>query len=342
VSVQPARGETVLVTGVAGFLGGHMAATLLANGYDVRGSMRSIARAAETEAAVRRSPGADRGELDFVEAELSSDGAWDAAIAGCTYVVHTASPFPSKPPRREEDLIEPARDGALRVLRAAKRASVRRVVLTSSIAAIAHGTNGAPYDEADWSDVRSPRCNAYQKSKTLAESAAWELAQSLGLELTVINPGFILGPVMKSEYGTSIEVILKMLKGAYPASPRLGFSTVDVRDVAEAHLRAMTHPEAAGERFIASGPVLWLRELADVLRTVAPERAQTVPRRELPDWFMHVIALFDPSAKMILGDLGRDDRVSNGKARTVLGWQPRAVEETLRDTVESLVRFALV
>lgn len=329
--------NTVLVTGIHGYLGGHVAATLLARGYAVRGSVRSLDQRAEVEASLR----AYGGKLELVAATLEDDDGWATATTGCNYVVHTASPFPAKLPRDRDALVSPARDGTRRVLHAAKLAGVRRVVVTSSVASIVYSGGRAPFDETAWSEVDDPRCNAYHVSKTVAEQTAWELARAESLELVAINPGFILGPVTRASIGTSVAVVAALLGGQYPACPKLGFSTVDVRDVADAHVRAMTDPAAANERFIVAGDVLWIREIAAMLREAYPDRARKIPRREMPNWLMRAVAWFDASARPILGDLGRDDRVSHAKAASVLGWRPRPLMETVRATADSLIAFGL-
>ncbi|PTQ10333.1 epimerase [Sphingomonas oleivorans] len=331
----------VLVTGVTGFLGSRIAALLLDRGYDVRGSLRSMARADEIARAIRSQHGAKDGDLDFVEADLMHDAGWHEAAAGCTYAIHVASPFSSALPKHEDDMIVPAREGALRLLKAAKDAGVRRVVLTSSTAAITYGTGTPPYDEEDWSDVANPLCTPYYKSKTLAERAAWDFARANGLELAVINPGLILGPMMERDYSPSIEAVRKLLNGAYPGTPRFAFPIVDVRDVAEAHVRAMTEPAAVGERFIVGGPSLWFREIAAILRQAYPERARKIPKRDLPDWLMRFVSLFDPVVRAVIGDLGRDVRVSGNKARSVLKLEYRPVDQTIRDTAASLIELGL-
>lgn len=332
---------TVLLTGIGGFLGGHIALQLLQQGYRVRGSLRNLARG-EAVAARLRKAGADTARLGFVEADLDRDEAWAAAVAGCDYVIHAASPFPAALPKSEDELIRPAREGTLRVLRAAHQAGVRRVVLTSSIAATNYGAGKAPYTEADWTDVASPEATPYYKSKTLAEQDAWAFAKESGLELAVINPSLILGPLLGTEVGTSVDVIRKLLNGEFPALPHFGMSIVDVRDVADAHLRAMTCPEAAGQRFIAGGRFMWLNELAAILRESFPAQARRVPRRELPDWLVRIFALFDATTRLIVAELGKDKRVSNDKAKRVLGWKPRREEEAIRASAQSLLDMGLV
>ncbi len=330
----------VLVTGVTGFLGSRIAALLLERGYAVRGSLRSAARAVDIERAIRAQT--DKGKLDFVETDLTADAGWREAASGCTYAIHVASPFTSALPRHEDEMIVPAREGALRLLGAAKAAGVRRVVLTSSTAAVAYGDGEPPYDEEDWSDVTNPLCTPYYNSKTLAERDAWDFARASGLELTVINPGLILGPMMERDFSPSVEVVRRLLAGAYPGTPRIAFPIADVRDVAEAHIRAMLEPAAAGERFIVSGPSLWFREIAAILRQAHPELARKIPRRDLPDWLMRLVARFDPAARTVIGDLGRDGRVCGDKARRILKLDYRPADETIRDTAASLLALGLV
>lgn len=332
----------VLVTGIGGFLGRHVAASLLRAGYDVRGTLRTLDKSALVEAAIRSADGADRGSLSFVAADLLSDRGWDAALAGVDSVVHTASPFPSSVPKHEDDLIRPAQDGTLRVLKAAKQANVRRVVLTSSIAATNYGTGRAPFTETDWTDVNGPLATPYYKSKTLAERAAWDFARQNGLELAVINPGMILGPVLGKQAGTSVELVQGLLKGRFPALPDFSVAIVDVRDVADAHVLALNIPEAAGERFIIAGAALSMRQVADVLRRDFPAYARKLPKFVLPNWLAGLAALFDPGVKLIAGELGRDARISNEKARRVLGWTPRSEEDAIRASAQSLIAAGLV
>jgi nucleoside-diphosphate-sugar epimerase len=336
------RAGLVAVTGIGGFLGRHVAAQLLKAGYEVRGTLRSMKKADAIEAAIRSADGAAQGKLSFVTADLTADAGWDAAFTGAAYVVHTASPFPSHVPKNEDDLIRPAREGTLRVLRAAKAAGVRRVVLTSSIAAISYGPGRAPFSEKDWTDPDGPLATPYYKSKTLAERAAWDFARENGLELAVVNPGMILGPILGTETGTSVGLVQSLMKGRYPAMPDFRVPVVDVRDAAEAHVLALTVPQAAGERFIIAGKALSIKDIVAVLKRDFPAYGRKLPRFVLPNWLAGLAAYFDPGLKLIAGELGRDARISSEKAKRVLGWKPRPEDEAVRASAESLIAAGLV
>jgi nucleoside-diphosphate-sugar epimerase len=312
------------VTGASGFVAGHVVAELRSHGYLVRGTARRPVD----------------GLADVVPADLSRDDGWAAAVDGCDYVVHVASPFPNETPKSEDELIRPAVDGTLRVLRAASGAGVKRVVLTSSIAAVSSGhQDEAVRTEADWSVVdRGP---AYAKSKTLAERAAWDFARESGIELVAVNPGMVLGPLRGRTVGTSAQVVRRLLTRDVPASPKLGFAPVDVRDVATAHRLALETPAAAGNRYILAGEHLWMRDIAAVLAEEYNPLGYRVPTGSLPTWVLRLLALADPSARPALAFAGRRELVSADKARRELGWTMRPVRETILDTARSLVELGL-
>lgn len=337
----------VLVTGTSGFIGMHCVLTLLDAGYAVRGTVRDLSRAEAVRTTVAEH-GGDTGRLELVAADLMRDEGWDDAVAGCRYVLHVASPIPRQPPRHEDDLIVPARDGALRVLDAAARAGVARVVLTSSLAAVCYGyprENRPVFTEEHWSRL-TPEVAAYEKSKTIAERAAWDFVAELppdrGIELVTINPGLVLGPILNDDYGTSGELVKKLMGREVPACVRVGWAMVDVRDVAAAHLAAMTTPEAAGQRFICAGDHAWMIDVARVLDAHFAARGYRVPLRELPGWALRVIALFDKTMRLVVNDVGRRQDVSNARAHKVLGWTPRGLEEMTVDMGESLIRYGVV
>ncbi|PWV70367.1 nucleoside-diphosphate-sugar epimerase [Nocardia neocaledoniensis] len=334
----------VLVTGATGFVAGHCIADLLEHGYAVRGTVRDLAahtrRAHLTDLARRTG-----GELEFVAATLDDDAGWAEAVAGCDAVLHVASPFPSAPPDDERALIEPAVEGTLRVLRAAAAAGVRRVVLTSSVAAVAYGhERDEVRTEADWSVV--DRIPAYQKSKTLAERAAWDFVESVRgtseLELVVVNPGMVLGPLLEPTTSTSHEPVRRLLNRDVPGSVRTGWTPVDVRDLAVAHRLAMEVPEAAGNRYLCAADPLWMGELAALLAREYGPRGFRVPTRVLPNWLVRLVAVFDKGVRLTVPVLGRTERVSAEKARRELGWTMRPIEETVRDTADSLIAFGVV
>ena len=352
--------STVLVTGGSGFIASHTILQLLAKGYEVRTTVRDPSREADVRAMLQNG-GVEPGEqLSFVAAELMSDAGWPAAVSGCEYVLHIASPFPSQVPKDENELIVPAREGALRVLRASRDAGVKRVVLTSSFAAIGYGhashqpgpvrgdsasERQAPFTEKDWTDPMGADVMPYTKSKVLAERAAWSFIDSegAGMELAVVNPVGVFGPVVGADYATSIMLIEKMLNGALPGVPRMCFGVVDVRDVADLHRRAMTDPAANGERFLAvAGDFMWLTEIAWALKERMGERARRVPTRQLPDWLVRLARFKDPAVKQIIPELGKWKNATSEKAQRVLGWIPRSREESVVATGESLVRLGLV
>jgi len=338
--------STVLVTGGSGFIGSHCIAQLLSGGHQVRTTIRNPAREPDVHAMLREAGVEAGNRLTFAIADLEKDAGWPAAISGCEYVLHVASPFPSTVPRHEDELIIPARDGALRVLRAARDAGVRRVVLTSSFAAIGYGhpPQAAPFDETSWTNLEAPDVRPYVKSKTVAERAAWDFVNSDGgLELSVVNPVGVFGPVLGPDYSTSILLIRRLLDGSLPGCPKMTFGEVDVRDVAQLHLLAMTHPSAAGERFLAvAGDFMTIAEIARTLKDRLGAAARKVPTRELPDWVLRLAALWDPAVGQIVPELGKRKNATNQKARRVLGWSPRSREESVVATAESLLRLGLV
>jgi dihydroflavonol-4-reductase len=330
--------KTVLVTGGSGFLGGWCVVELLRRGYRVRTTVRDLARETEVRAKVAAQvDAADR--LSVCVADLESDEGWQPAVAGCDYVLHVASPFPPAQPKDPDELIVPAREGTLRVLRAALDSGVERVVLTSSVAAVRGGVKSAPapLTEADWTDGDNAELQPYTRSKALAERAAWDLVAGRGEreKLAVINPGAILGPVLGNEHSTSLGLVERLLKGM-PGTPRIGFSIVDVRDVADLQIRAMTAPEAGGERFIAVARFQWMADVAAVLRERLGPAAAKVPKRGLPDFLVRAIGIFDPGVRSVAGQLGEKVEMTSQKAESTLGWLPRPVEETIVDCARSL------
>jgi nucleoside-diphosphate-sugar epimerase len=339
--------STVLVTGGSGFIGSHCIVQLLTAGHQVRTTVRALRREGDVRALLKQA-GAERGDrLSFVAADLENDAGWAEAVAGCDYVLHVASPFPAHVPRHDDELIVPAREGTLRVLRAACDAGAKRVVLTSSFAAIGYGQKpqNTPFDETDWTDPSVDGVSAYVKSKTLAERAAWDFVAEDGgkLELSVVNPVGVFGPVLGPDYSTSILLVQRLMDGAMPGVPQLHFGAVDVRDVADLHLRAMTHPAAKGERFLAvAGDFLSLRDIAGVLKRRMGAAARRVPTWQLPNWLVRLAALRDPAVKLILPELGKMKNATNEKARRLLGWTPRSNEDAIVATAESLVRLGLL
>ena len=336
----------VLVTGASGFLAQHLILQLLASGHSVRGTLRSMKRADEVRAVLAKfDPRAK--DIAFVQADLSSDEGWDDAVLNCDYVQHVASPFPATHPKDEMELIRPARDGALRVLKAAKAAGIKRVVMTSSMAAIAygHGDDRAEVsDETMWSNPDGPDNTPYTKSKTVAERAAWDYVngEGQGLELVTINPTGIMGPALSADVSTSLEIPIRLLNGKTPGLPRLGFSFVDVRDVAECHVKAMEIPEAAGERFLATEGFLWFSEAAAILRKAFPAYDKKIPKRNLPDWVLKMMAKFQPVYQQTVTELGRTRKASNAKASRVLGVKFRTAEEALIASARSLIDLKVV
>ncbi|MDP3736644.1 MAG: aldehyde reductase [Hyphomonadaceae bacterium] len=336
----------VLVTGASGFVAQHVILQLLARGYQVRGTLRSLKRADEVRGVLSKHDARAK-DIELVEADLGSDAGWAEAAKGCEFVQHVASPFPAIHPKDEMELIRPARDGALRVLKAAKAAGVKRVVMTSSMAAIAygHGDKRAEIsDETMWSNPDGPDNTPYTKSKTIAERAAWDYVngEGKGLELAVINPTGILGPALSADVSTSLEIPIRLLNGKTPGLPRLGFSFVDVRDVAECQVKAMEIPAAAGERFLATEGFMWFSEAADVLRKKFPAYDAKIPKRNVPDWLLKVMAVFQPIYKQTVPELGRTRKASNAKATRVLGIKFRTAQESLIASAQSLIDLKVV
>lgn len=338
----------VLVTGASGFIGLHCVLQLLQQGYRVRGTVRSRGRANEVREAMETNLGTALGDrLEVVEADLTEDEGWAEAARGCTYVLHVASPFPNRVPEHEDELIKPAMEGTLRVLKAASEAGVRRVVLTSSLAAISGGhpfDNDRVYDEDDWSIV--DRCPPYPKSKTLAERAAWDFVAGLDgeapMELSVINPGAVLGPVLNRHYSTSGEIVRKLLAKELPGTAKIGFAWVDVRDVASAHLAAMTAPGAAGQRFCCAIEFSWIDEVARILAERFGPEGWKVPTRKMPNFMVRIVSMFDPTVKTVVADLGRMRNVSSDRIRSVLGWQPHSLEEMAVSMGETMIAQGIV
>jgi dihydroflavonol-4-reductase len=285
--------------------------------------------------------------LTLFAADLNADAGWAEAADGCDYVLHVASPFPSAIPKDENELIVPARDGALRMLRASRDAGVKRVVLTSSFAAIGYGFKGrtAAFTEKDWTNLNDPGVQPYQKSKTIAEREAWDFIarEGGGLELAVVNPVGIFGPVLGPDYSTSILIVKRLMDGSIPGCPDLRFGAVDVRDVADLHLKAMSDPASHGERFLATaGDFVSILQIAQILKENLGAAARKVPTRNLPSWLLRAMALFDPQVRGVLPELGNRKNASNERARRLLGRSPRSPKDAALATARSLLELGLL
>jgi dihydroflavonol-4-reductase len=333
---------TVLVTGGSGYIAGYLIRQLVSEGWTVHTTVRSLAK----EAAVRELLKVDNSRLKFFAADLMADAGWAEATAGCSHVAHVASPLPTGIPKDANELIVPARDGVLRALRAAKAAGVQRFVMTSSVAAISYGRGRGVhhFTEADWTDLSKPGISPYIQSKTVAERAArdWMAAEGGAMVFCSICPSVVLGPVWSGDYSASVSVVKMLLNGRMGACPDIGFGVVDVRDVADLHVRALKAPNMAGERFIASGRFMKIREVADILRAQLGDQARKVTTRNVPDWMVRVGALFNPLAKAVVGELGSVRNQSPEHAKQVLGWATRPVEQSIVDTARSLLDQGLV
>lgn len=333
--------EQVLLTGVSGFIAKHIALKLLNAGYAVRGTLRRMDRADEVRSALAPYLTEQAGELTFVQADLESDAGWADAMSGVTALIHTASPFPIAQPKDPAQVIRPAVEGTERVLKAAAAAGVTRVVLTSSTVAVLNESKpDTLQDEADWCDVHLPTTTPYARSKTLAERLAWEIAKTRGLKLTTINPGLVLGPPLDRHYGSSLGLVERFLKGKDPMLPPLGLPIVDVRDVAEMHLRALQRPETEGRRYLASSGSMAFVDMGRTLKAAYPTRR--IPTREAPQILVRALALFDPSVKSILPKLGHLERVSNARAVREMGMEFIAPKAALLASADWLVKHGRI
>jgi nucleoside-diphosphate-sugar epimerase len=338
------KDKIVLVTGGSGFVGIHCILQLLEQDYTVKTTLRSMNRQEEVKNMLRVGGIFSFENLSFIETNLSKDDNWSEAVKDCDYVLHVATPISLEVPKDENEVILPAVEGTLRVLKAAKEAGVKRVVLTSSFAAVGYSHNDPKtlITEESWTDPSDKTLSAYLKSKTLAEKAAWNYVanEGKGLELSVINPMGIFGPSLGPDISSGFEVLKQMLDGTMKAIPKVSFGIVDVRDVADLHLRAMTNPAANGERFLAfTGEIISLPEIAQLLKNKLGNKASKVSTTILPNWAVRIIALFNDKAKNIVPQLNRIKNASNLKAKTTLNWKPRTSEEALLASAESLFQF---
>ena len=342
--------KTVLVTGGSGFIATHCIIKLTAAGFNVRSTVRDLGRTNKLNQVIsdglQEYEGQSELAIDWKVANLTESEGWKEAMEGCDYVLHVASPVMMENPKDENELITPALEGTKNVLRAASVAGVKRVVVTSSVAAILYGRDDEidedfSFNEEHWTDVNHKNTSAYAKSKTLAEKAAWEFIEkdSSGMELSVVNPAMVFGPVLEEDYGTSVGVILEMMSGNYPMVPNMDMGIVDVRDVADLQLLAMTRPEAAGKRFVCSESNMMMKEQTDFLRDAFPEFQNKIPTREAPTWLLKLFAFLRPPLKMIAPELGKNRKLDSSRAKELLGWKPRPAKEAIKAAAESLIKF---
>jgi dihydroflavonol-4-reductase len=334
----------VLVTGGTGYIAGFCIAQLLREGWQVRTTVRDQKRAPDVRATLTKL-GVDPAGVSFFTADLMSDAGWAEANAGAQYVMHVASPLPTADPKSADDLIVPAREGALRALRFARDAGVKRVVMTSSVAAIAYGRDGkpTPHTEEDWSDDTNLKdIGAYERSKTGSERAAWAFMKREGgaLELATVNPGAVLGPAPNGDFSASLEIVKLLLDGGLPACPGFGFPIVDVRDVADLHYRAMLAPNAAGQRYIAANGYYRMVEVARVLKRHLPKRK--IPTSEMPGFMLRLAGMFNPIIGGRLYELDKRRDASSDKAKRELGWSPRPIDEAIIASADDLIAQKVV
>lgn len=333
----------VVVTGVSGFIAKHIALRFLQAGWAVRGTLRSPARAGEVRDALAphlTAPALAR--LSFAEADLTADAGWAAAMVGADLLIHTASPFPMRQPRDPADLVRPAVEGTLRALRAAQGAGIGRAIVTSSTVAVINTNRPGVQDEADWCDLQAPATTAYAMSKTLAERAVWDFVarEAPGMLVTCINPGLVLGPPLDARFGTSLALVERVFKGRDPMLPLISMPCVDVRDVAEMHLRAAQRPETAGRRYIAAAGSMTLPDMGLVLKTTFPQRR--IPTRVAPLALLKLLAFFDPSLRSILPSVGKIHDVSNARAQREMGMRFIEPSDALRASAEWLAAHQAV
>jgi nucleoside-diphosphate-sugar epimerase len=332
--------EKVLVTGGAGFVASWCIAQLLERGYEVRTTVRDLSRETALRSALQTVTN-NTDALTLVKADLTRDAGWDAAMSGCDYVLHVASPLGGVGNKDPNSFIGPARDGTLRVLRAAVNAKVKRFVMTSAATTATPKLRGpnSLSDESVWGDVNETDVGAYRQSKRFAEQAAWKFVRENGFEasFTAVLPGAVFGPLLMRDNIGSVQIIDRLLQGKMPGNPRLGFEVIDVRDLADLHIRAMTMPQATGERFLGVGEFMWMREISSTLRGALGEAANKVPTRNLPDIVLKTLSLVNPALREITPSLGREHRHSTDKARRLLGWVPRPARSTIVDCAHSLL-----
>jgi dihydroflavonol-4-reductase len=336
---------TVLISGISGFIARHCAVEMLKAGYCVRGTVRSLSRGEGVRASLAKH--ADVSRLEFAEADLESDAGWHEAVAGSTHVLHVASPFPATQPKDEQEVIRPAVQGTLRVLEAAAAGGVERFVQTSSMVAVMYGhpaDRAAPFTEADWTRVEDPTVTPYAKSKTLAERAARDFMQQRkpAMHYSSVNPGLVLGPALDRDIGTSAEIIQMFLKGKYPGAPRMSVPVVDVRDVARMQRLAIETDAPSGGRYLGVADCQWLIEISRAIRERLGPAARKAPSRELPDWAVKLVAIFDPTARQAVPELGRELRVDNSLTRRMLGMDFIPAPEAAGAMARSLVELRLV
>jgi dihydroflavonol-4-reductase len=326
--------EKVLVTGITGYIGQHCAAELLRQGYEVVGTIRSRVKAVSTQEGIAKVASVEH--LSFAEADLLSDKGWDEAMEGCTYLLHVASPFVLEEPKDENEMIAPAVKGTQRVIAAAQRAGVKRLVLTSSTFSMIAGKETGRYGPDDWSDTDA-NIGAYAKSKTLAERAAWKAVEGGKMEMSVINPGAVFGPSLGAKIdGQSVSLITKMITGKIPMIPDMAMGMVDVRDVAKLHVAAMTASGAAGKRFIActSEPV----EMVNVAKILRDAGYKKVPTMKAPTFVLKLMGLIDPEAKGMLPFIGKKAALDNSATIKILNWQPSPMANAFKEMAAALSR----
>ena len=333
--------ELVLVTGISGYIARHVAFTLLARGYDVRGTVRSLAKTEPVRQALEDA-GADVSRLSFIEADLENDNNWEEAVNGCTYIQHIASPFPLEQPADREALVPAARAGAQRVLAAGFAENVKRIVMTSSMVSMMGKPGKGAHmvvSEDNWTDPSWRLLTAYAVSKTKAELSAWEYARVQGFEskLTTINPGLVLGPAIGGSFGSSLALVQQMFKGEFPRAPKIAYPIVDVRDVAELHVQGMIKQKAKGRRLIAASNTLWLREIADVLRKNFALQGKKLPKGEIPNLIVRAVGLFDDRIKAVIADLGTFHEADDDYVSEITGVKFRSAEQSIIDTAQYLI-----
>jgi nucleoside-diphosphate-sugar epimerase len=335
----------ILITGANGFIGLHTVLHFLKSGYNVCATVRTEEQGEKAHQTLAKY--VDTKKLELICADLTKEAGWEQAVDGCDFVLHLASPFPTEAPKDEDELIIPAREGTLRVLRAAQKAGVKRVVLVSSVAAITggHERENRTFTESDWTDTRKTNY-AYSRSKTLAEQAAWEFIRSAenknGMELVSVNPSNVFGPVLDNRHHTSTEWFLTLMRREIPGLTRTQLHFVDVRDLVNMIEKAMITPDAAGKRFIANGASITLQEFALILDRNFASRGYRVPTRVLPDWLVRFFAILVPKTRPVVNTLGWTYVISTDQAQSVLGWQPRPYEGTIVEMAQSLIEQHMV